>query len=55
MKDLRKWFERVILSLPIAAVVGASFIVQQRWQQHALVLFTLLWYMTFIIFDVLGK
>jgi hypothetical protein len=34
---------------------GASFLPLQAWSQQALVLFALIWFNVFILFDVLGK
>lgn len=55
MNALKKNWRRVITALPLLGIIWASFYpVQQRGQQ-ALVLFTLLWFYVFIIFEVLGN
>ena len=49
------YLKRIILILPIASIIGASFFPLQTWVQQALVLFALIWFNVFILFDVLGK
>jgi hypothetical protein len=40
---------------PIVVIVGASFFPMQAWSNQALVLFALIWFNVFILFDVLGR
>jgi len=47
--------KRLILVAPITAIFGAAFLPLQGLGQQALVLFALLWFNVFILFDVLGK
>lgn len=55
MPELAQLIRRIILAIPIATIIGASFFPLQTWAQQALVLFALIWFNTFILFDVLGK
>lgn len=49
------YIRRIVLLMPIAGIVGASFLPLQVWGQQALILIMLLWFNVFILFDVLGK
>lgn len=55
MPKLKVFIKRIALGVPIATIIGASFFPLQIWGQQALVLFVLLWFYVFIMFDVLGK
>jgi hypothetical protein len=55
MAKLQRFLKRFIIGLPIAAILGASFFPLHVMGRQLLVLFTLLWFMIFILFDVLGK
>jgi hypothetical protein len=55
MEKVRSYLKRIILGLPIASIIGASFLPLRAMGQQLLILFALLWYMVFILFDVLGK
>ena len=55
MAKLAPTFKRVVMILPIFGVIGASFYPLQVWVQQSLILFALLWFNIFIMFDVLGK
>ena len=47
--------KRIVKALPIAAIFGASFLPLQTGGQQALILFALIWFNVFILFDVFGK
>lgn len=55
MAKLTPTLKRVVMVLPIFGVIGASFYPLQTWVQQSLILFTLIWFNVFILFDVLGK
>jgi len=54
MSKLISFLKRAVLIMPIVSIVGASFLLQSKGQQ-ALLLFTLVWFYIFMIFDVFGK
>lgn len=55
MNALKKNWRRIVTALPPLTIIWASFYpIQQRGQQ-ALVLFMLLWFYAFIVFEVLGS
>lgn len=56
MAKFISYLKRIILVMPIVSILGASFFFHlQAWGQQALVLFALVWFYAFILFDVLGK
>ena len=55
MPKFALYLKRIFLIMPIASIVGASFLPLQTWGQQALILFALVWFNVFILFDVLGK
>lgn len=55
MPKLKLYLKRIALGMPIATIVIASFFPLQTGGQQALVLFILIWFYIFILFDVLGK
>ena len=55
MNALKKNWRRIITALPLFSIVLGSFFPLQQRGQQALVLFTLLWFYAFIIFEVLGN
>jgi hypothetical protein len=52
---LKLYLKRIILGVPIAAIIGASFFPLPTWCRQALVFFVLLWFNVFILFEVLGQ
>ena len=55
MERLKPFIKQMITSMPIIAIVGASFFPLRVGAQQALVLFSLLWFYVFMIFNVFGK
>jgi len=55
MQKLKLYFKRIVLVLPIATIIGASFFPLHTWGQQALVFFALIWFNVFILFDMAGK
>jgi hypothetical protein len=55
MSKFAFYLKRIILIMPIASILGASLLPLQTWCQQALILFALIWFNVFILFDVLGK
>jgi len=45
----------VIASIPVAAILGAALLPLRAWAQQALILCTLVWFNTYIIFDASQK
>ena len=54
MERIKKIGQRILIGLPLVGVVGAAFIPLQTWAQQSLVLFTLLWFYVFVLFEVMG-
>ena len=54
MNALKKNWRRIITALPLVSIIWASFYPLQQRGQQALVLFTLLWFYIFIVFEVFG-
>jgi hypothetical protein len=54
MDRIKKISRRILIGLPLVGIVGAAFIPLQAWAQQALVLFTLLWFYVFVLFEVMG-
>lgn len=54
MKKLKTLFTQFVVGAPIIAIAGASFFPLKTFQQQLLILFTLLWYLVFMLFEVLG-
>lgn len=54
MNTLKQNWKRIITALPLLSIVWASFYPLQQHNQQALVLFTLIWFYVFILFEVLG-
>jgi len=55
MLHIKQIIKRIVAGIPVLAIVGASFFPMRIWAQQALVLFMLLWFYVFMIFDVFGK
>ena len=55
MKTLKFYAKRVLLAIPLAAIVGASLMSLSARAQQALVLLTLIWYFLMLFTEVLGK
>lgn len=55
MQKIHLQSKQILAGMPLAAILGASLFPLQTWAQQALVLFTLLWFNVFLLFDVLGK
>ncbi len=55
MPTFALYLKKIVVAMPIATIIGASLLPLQTWGQQALVLFTLVWFNVFILFDVLGK
>ncbi len=55
MPKFTRYIKHIFLIMPIVSIVGASFFPLQIWGQQALVLFALVWFNVFILFNVLGK
>lgn len=55
MEKIKSYYKRIIIGLPLASIVGASFLPLRVLGQQLLILFSLLWFIVFILFDVLGK
>lgn len=55
MNALKKNWRRAVTALPLLSIVLASFFPIKQQGQQALVLFTLLWFYVFIVFEVLGN
>lgn len=49
---IKKYWKRIITALPLLSIAWASFYPMQQRGQQALVLFTLIWFYVFIIFEV---
>jgi len=50
-KKIKTTLRWTLTGLPLAAIVGTSFMQIQLWAQQALVLITLLWFFAFFLFD----
>ena len=55
MRNVQASIRRVVLIMPIISIIGMSFYPLQTWVQQVLILFALIWFNVFILFDVLGK
>lgn len=55
MNALKKNWRRIVTGLPLLSIVLASFFPLQQRVQQALILFALLWFNVFIVFEVLGS
>ena len=55
MKKEKVYFKRLFVALPLALIVGVSFLPLQRWANQALVLFTLMWFFLFLFTEVFGR
>jgi hypothetical protein len=55
MPRIKNFFKYLIKGLPIAAIIGASFLPLRIAAQQGLVMFALLWFYLFMIFEVFGK
>jgi hypothetical protein len=55
MLNFKFYIKSIVLGMPIATIIASSFLPLQTWGQQALVLFILLWFNVFLLFDVLGK
>ena len=52
MFGIKKILKRFVTGLPIVAIVGASFFPMRIGAQQVLVLFTLIWFYVFMLFEV---
>jgi hypothetical protein len=55
MSKIKLYIRSIAVGMPIATIIASSFFPLQAWGQQALVLFVLLWFNVFIVFDILGK
>ncbi|MCX6082890.1 MAG: hypothetical protein NTW32_25455 [Chloroflexi bacterium] len=55
MKKIGTLVKRWLFGMPIAAIIFASLMPLQARTQQVLVLFTLIWFNVFLLYDVLGK
>ncbi len=55
MPKFKLFIQRIVLGMPIAMIIWASFLPLPTWSRQALVFFALAWFNIFILFDVLGK
>jgi hypothetical protein len=55
MEKIKALFRRYFCGLPIISIVLTSFLPLQLHAQQALVLFTLIWFYVFLLFDVFAK
>ncbi len=51
MTKIKILIKRILVGLPVAAILGASFLPLRSVGQQFLVLITLLWFITFLLFD----
>jgi hypothetical protein len=51
MERFKVLVKRIFVGLPVAGIVGASFFPLHALGHQFLVLITLLWFMTYILFD----
>jgi hypothetical protein len=49
MENAKRLFKRIAASMPVIAVVGASFFPLQSWVRQALILFMLVWFYILMI------
>ena len=55
MPKFWKFLRLSIVFAPIATIATLSVLPMQPWGHQALMLFALIWFDVFILFDVLGK
>jgi hypothetical protein len=55
MPTLKVHIRRLVLGVPVAAMIGASFFPLPVWCQQALVCFALVWFNVFILSEVIGN
>jgi len=55
MKNIKTYIKSAILGLPLLTIFITSFLPLQIRAQQSLVLFTLVWFNVFFLFDVIGK
>lgn len=55
MPKFWKFLRLSIVFAPLATIAGVSVLPMQPWFHQALILFALIWFDVFILFDVLGK
>jgi hypothetical protein len=52
MKKLSRYIKRIVTGLPLVSIIGASFFPLQNLGRQFLVLFALVWFMAFMLFDI---
>lgn len=55
MKNILSNLRRIMVGVPLAAIIMASMLPLQIRAQQALVMFILIWFNAFLIFDVIFK
>ena len=50
-KKIKTTLRWTLTGLPLAGIVGTSFLQLQLWMQQALILITLIWFFAFFLFD----
>jgi hypothetical protein len=55
MQNSKLYIKRILLAIPVAAIVGISFMPLPDWGQKLLVLFALLWFNVILRFEVAWK
>ena len=55
MVKIKLFLKLIVTGLPLISIIGASFLPLQNTGRHLLMLFTLIWYMIFIMFEVWGR
>ena len=52
MAKTKRYVKGLLIGLPIVTIIGASFLPLRTVGSQFLVLITLVWFMTYILFDV---